>query len=624
MGAFELPANPFGRDGYFGRLSAAFGWKYVIVVMITYGLNQGGLSNWGRNARSFYFRDSKPQGLKLTPAQGLVVNNFGKLPWDLKAVFGVVSDAFAIRGLHRTPYILGAAAFGFIGWGLLGVLDQPGTGLVTLLVMLGNISIAVPDVMIDATIAQKCGEKPEHAVNLQSLGWGTLYAVITIAPLIFGPMYDAFGKTAKPIFLVCLIFPPILFFAVLFGWLGEKPDPNPAVKRAEFWDILKNAITLGRYQGKFADTQIESFQENVEKDAAMTSTNPKAEGHTFSAREEYLKFGKLYLLAMIISVLVFTAGLMLSQYGDDKYITIPIWLFCTGGICTALYVLMGPITYDLAYGAMYIFLRRALSPYGGDVLLYWNTDTSGDKKDNYNQCGAFNGTAVNNPNNITEEEWGLERPCLSTQFVTSIDSLGGLMGLVGIALYARYLSHWSYKKIFMVTAILNFAFSFLDLMWVTGAARDMGIPDEFMRIFNEEVAAEILGNWETLPMFVLAAKLCPKGMEATLFALLMGLSNFGNTMAAYMGSIVITELEISQGEGFDNLYLWILVRNTSALFVIALIPFLVPNGTPQDKSIYDDDESVADAEAVGIIGRMSIGEDALVEGAKRNSYAASL
>jgi hypothetical protein len=77
-------ANPFGRDGYFGRLSAAFGWKYVIVVMMTYGLNQGGLSNWGRNARSFYFRDAAPKGLKLTPAAGLGCEQLRQAPMGLE------------------------------------------------------------------------------------------------------------------------------------------------------------------------------------------------------------------------------------------------------------------------------------------------------------------------------------------------------------------------------------------------------------------------------------------------------------------------------------------------------------------------------------------------------------
>jgi hypothetical protein len=622
MGVFEIPPNPFGRDGYFGRLAGAFGWKYVIVVMVTYGLNQGGLSYWGRQGRAFYFRDAAPKGVELSPAKGLIVENFGKLPWDLKAMFGVVSDAFAIRGLHRTPYILAGAIFGFVGWGLLGVLDQPDAGLITLLVVLGNISIAMPDVMIDATIAEKCGQKPSHAVDLQSLGWGSIYFTSILAPLAFGPMYTAFNGT-KTIFLVCLIFPPILFTLVAMGWLGEEVDPDPSVKRAEFWDIMKNALTLGRYQGKFAETRIESFQENVQKDGVMTSTNPKVdEGHTFTDREEYIKFGKLYLLAMIISVIVFTAGTVLSEYGSEKTITIPVWLVCTGGICIALYKLMGPITYDLAYGAMYIFLRNALAPLGGNVMTYWNTDTS-TNPNNYNQCGPFpiNGTQ---DYGVNETEWGLDRPCLSETYVTSIDSLGGFMGLIGIALYARYLSHWSYKKIFMTTAVMGFCFNFLDFIWVTRASNAAGIPDEFMRLFGEEIVAEVLGNWDTLPMFVLAAKLCPKGLEATLFALLMGLSNFGRTMGSYMGSIIINELELSQKQGFDNLWLWILIRNFSYILVIALIPFLVPGGSPQDKSIYDDDESIADAEAVGITGRQSIENDVLVEGAKRNSYAASL
>jgi hypothetical protein len=43
----------------------------------------------------------------------------------------------------------------------------------------------------------------------------------------------------------------------------------------------------------------------------------------------------------------------------------------------------------------------------------------------------------------------------------------------------------------------------------------------------------------TMPMFVMAARLCPPDVEATLFALLMGLSNFGDDVGAYVGAAIL-------------------------------------------------------------------------------------
>jgi hypothetical protein len=276
----------------------------------------------------------------------------------------------------------------------------------------------------------------------------------------------------------------MLFIPVFFGWLGEEKDLNPKKARDEFFDILRNAVTCGSYQGKFAivdDVESTHSSKDMKDGQMVVSTNPKLDGHveekhTYSAREEYLNFGKLYLLAIVISVIVFSAGFIFSEYGDNKDVTIPTIVVCIGGICSALYVLMRPITTDLAYGAMYIFLRNALPASGGNTMLFWNTDTSeNDSENDYNECGPAptNYTAVlDNLDRVTELEngtdmWGLDRPCLSTSFVTSIDSLGGVMGLVGIALYVKFLSHWSYKKIFLATAVIGFAFNFLDFIWVS-------------------------------------------------------------------------------------------------------------------------------------------------------------
>lgn len=50
-----------------------------------------------------------------------------------------------------------------------------------------------------------------------------------------------------------------------------------------------------------------------------------------------------------------------------------------------------------------------------------------------------------------------------------------------------------------------------------------------------EIISPIISQLGSLPQFVLAATLCPKGTEATLFALMMGVSNFGGTVGSYTG-----------------------------------------------------------------------------------------
>ena len=51
--------------------------------------------------------------------------------------------------------------------------------------------------------------------------------------------------------------------------------------------------------------------------------------------------------------------------------------------------------------------------------------------------------------------------------------------------------------------------------------------------------AKVMNRLVTMPMFVMAARLCPPDVEATLFALLMGLSNFGDDVGAYVGAAIL-------------------------------------------------------------------------------------
>eukprot|EP01047_Picozoa_sp_COSAG01_P112489 COSAG01_NODE_41240_length_454_cov_0.583099_1_plen_97_part_00 len=70
--------------------------------------------------------------------------------------------------------------------------------------------------------------------------------------------------------------------------------------------------------------------------------------------------------------------------------------------------------------------------------------------------------------------------------------------------------------------------------WVSRWNLAIGIPDTMM-MFGDDCFGSIIGRLNMMPMMILAAKLCPPGVEATLFALNMGLSNFGSTVGGYLG-----------------------------------------------------------------------------------------
>lgn len=81
-----------------------------------------------------------------------------------------------------------------------------------------------------------------------------------------------------------------------------------------------------------------------------------------------------------------------------------------------------------------------------------------------------------------------------------------------------------------------------------------------------------------MPVLVLAARLCPEGMEATLFATLMSVSNGGSVIGGLIGAGLTQLFGISK-DRFDNLALLIILCNLSSLLPLPLLGLL-----PRDDS----------------------------------------
>ena len=77
-----------------------------------------------------------------------------------------------------------------------------------------------------------------------------------------------------------------------------------------------------------------------------------------------------------------------------------------------------------------------------------------------------------------------------------------------------------------------------------------------------------------MPFLILSGRLCPPGIEGTLFALFMSINNFGATMGSFMGAGLASVLNISSGS-FDNLLLGIAIQVLCTFIPIAFL-FLIP------------------------------------------------
>jgi len=98
-----------------------------------------------------------------------------------------------------------------------------------------------------------------------------------------------------------------------------------------------------------------------------------------------------------------------------------------------------------------------------------------------------------------------------------------------------------------------------------------------------------------MPQVVMLAYLCPKGMEATMYALLAGCHNLGNSIASNLGAFMLEMLSVvptgadNESKQFENLWVASLIASVLPLITILLLFKLIPDAR-QDENLVGDTE----------------------------------
>ncbi|PKA64975.1 Folate-biopterin transporter 1, chloroplastic [Apostasia shenzhenica] len=167
------------------------------------------------------------------------------------------------------------------------------------------------------------------------------------------------------------------------------------------------------------------------------------------------------------------------------------------------------------------------------------------------------------------------------EFLGRIKLATSMASLAGVALYNIFLKNVPLRKLFLRTTILGSALGLTQVFLVTGLNKEFGISDKWFAI-GDSLIITVLGQASFMPVLVLAARLCPSGMEATLFATLMSISNGGSVAGGLMGAGLTQLLGITK-DTFDNLTLLLIMCNLSSLLPLPLLG-LLPADISRDKS----------------------------------------
>lgn len=289
---------------------------------------------------------------------------------------------------------------------------------------------------------------------------------------------------------------------------------------------------------------------------------PKSSEEVEKVKSKLLQERESVFLCLLIAVVCMgmtACGLCVQSTKINALVSVVCALIVTAAFC----VLLAP---EIAMFSAWSMIQASLSWSTSGASFYFMTDTA--------------------------EEYP-EGPHFSSFFYNSvIGSFGAIMAILGIVMFQKYLSRYPYRMLLVITNIAFSLANMLDVMLYTRANKRWGIPDHAF-VLGTGTAQNILDQWQWMPQVIILSYFCPKGMEATVYALLAGSHNLGNTVAMNCGALLLESLGVnpdgSVGESaqFENLWKASAISGILPVITIVLLFRLVPDVQQGDPVMED-------------------------------------
>jgi folate/biopterin transporter len=170
---------------------------------------------------------------------------------------------------------------------------------------------------------------------------------------------------------------------------------------------------------------------------------------------------------------------------------------------------------------------------------------------------------------------------------------GSIFSLIGIWIYNQYSHHITYQKLFMVGNLIGAFVNSLDCLFYARLNLELGISDHVF-VLGASTLQSVILNWMWMPGVILTSQLCPRGMEAIMFANLAGCHNLGTTLSKNFGALLLEYMGIKptgaadEGGMFSDLWKLSLLACLLPLLPVMLIPWFIPNKTSTEAVVDHD------------------------------------
>merc|ERR1712216_725474 len=143
---------------------------------------------------------------------------------------------------------------------------------------------------------------------------------------------------------------------------------------------------------------------------------------------------------------------------------------------------------------------------------------------------------------------------------------------VGIWIYQRYMTSWRYRELLVTNNLVLSGLYLLDSAMFARVNLAWGVPDHAF-IIGTSIMEFVISTWLWMPQVVIYSYMCPKGMEAIMYALLAGCSNLGDAISQNVGAMLLDQLGCSPSGAFGE------SSQFANLWKASIISTMLPFGT---------------------------------------------
>ena len=550
-----------------------FGLKFIVVAILIEHIIQGFVFGGGKDGfiggpMPFIYR-----GFHLSAGRIQVLKTIAISPWALKPMIGIISDILYIHGYRKIPYII-ITTIGAIISCLIIVFYYPSSPIVfTVLLFFIFLQISLADLLIEAKYAEKTkvdASLSREVVTFVHVG-GYFFQAISI--IVMGILLDAIHyqfiyMIPIPIFIVFL-------YPIFGNWINDqkyKGSPPQPVQR--YKPHPKNFV--GAFDWSLAK------QKQLEDEPKLTNICPfsrcwfRNDNKKDSTSQSIAVFAfdgakmkknkKIFGLAAIVGFISLFNSLLGIFEIDTVYLLISS-IFCALAMILLFFLL---IDHRIAKIQTFIILQNMFSISLEGASFYFYTDT---------------------------KEQFPAGPHFDTSFYIIVMGLFGIfLAIVSTFAYNIFMSEWNYQDVFFMTNILYIIFSSTNIIFYKRL--NVGyIPDGYF-VLGSEMLQVVTSLWSSIPATIMMYQLCPKGMESTVYALLAGSSNLGNSLASYQGAYIMDAFDIrpngtigiDESKQFENLWIASTIDTLIHIIPLFFITFLIPDVSQTTKLIDDEED----------------------------------